>query len=175
MIISFFALLRSAELLGLTIKNISVDRIRKFLTIKIEKSKTDICGRGATVAVGCLCETDSASSICPFHRMCEWLEKRVNFPQNDESVFPIRKDKYYSELKRRLMSVLPPELHTRCTSHSMRRSGAMAMITSGISLERVAELGRWSGTETLASCYLRGSSTVQTAQAELASWVVRLL
>ena len=77
-------------------------------------------------------------------------------------------------MSERLRRLLPLNMHDRCSSHSMRRSGAMAMVNSGISLEKVSELGRWSGTETLVKNYLRDSTRLETEQAGFASvcWVL---
>ncbi len=46
----------------------------------------------------------------------------------------------------------------------------MAMVNGGISLEKVSELGRWSGTETLVKNYLRDSTRLEREQAGFAGF-----
>jgi hypothetical protein len=179
MMLSFYALLRSAELLALETSDVTDNSTGnvKFLSLRIRRSKTDVYAKGATIAVGCVCESEGADvqRLCPYHRLKKWLVVRQLWKLGTGvRLFNMSKEVYGARVRSRLESVLPKELHNRCTSHSMRRSGAMSMINSGVSFERVSELGRWSGTETLVKNYLRDSSNVLKEQSQVAlkCWLV---
>ncbi len=148
---------------------------QKYLVLNITKSKTD---GGAKISVECTCPEPAVGRDregCPYHRVHTLWSKRSRLG-GDAMLFSSNKKEYQSEIATRLKSLLPSDLQHRCSSHSMRRSGAMAMINGGVSLARVSELGRWTGTETLVKNYLRGSSKIELEQAKVARvcWVEEL-
>jgi hypothetical protein len=73
MLLSFYALLRSAEVVQLRCKDItdstSTGDVQSFLVVNVAKSKTDIYSRGAKVAVGCVCSDHRVRNAPQYFRV----------------------------------------------------------------------------------------------------------
>ncbi|KAF4741222.1 hypothetical protein FOZ62_005894, partial [Perkinsus olseni] len=161
------ALLRLKEVVALRNEDLTFNESDRSLHIHIRQSKTDQSGTGETVVVGCVngleSSTSCASPFCIYHRL--WVKKQ----QEEESSSDTSKlfETSYTQLSKDIKflveavmagSEVGQEEVGRKTSHSMRRTGVFLMSQAGISLEAIAEYGRWSDTSTVANHYMRDHS-----------------
>eukprot|EP00971_Amphidinium_carterae_P331729 6465494-Amphidinium_carterae.1 len=131
-------LLREAEVAALDFEDISVEgSIAKLL---IRGSKTDIAQEGVYRARACC-------GLPRCHRFCPWaaVVQLLRVTRLGQPLFPTRSG--YRLSKRAMVDgwrSLLVEGAPVLTGHSARRSGAMALLRRGYSLDAIKFLGRWS-------------------------------
>ena len=137
-------MLREIELSELKREDFSFDEMKKKVTLKLKKSKTDTEARGVCRVLQCTC-TSACTWECPYEATwrftsgggkptkTEWIDDGYIMVSNDGKkarkcdVVAAWKDLYGKEV----------------TGHSPRRTGALQYIRSGWTISQVAFLGRW--------------------------------
>ncbi|KAF4652011.1 hypothetical protein FOL47_011306, partial [Perkinsus chesapeaki] len=159
-------LLRLKEVVALRFDDIEFSDTSSSLRIRIRQFKTDQSGSGDSVVVGCVTDLHSSKAcvdpLCVYHRLLQllWVEKL------DQSVGSSLFGLTYSQLSQDIKFLVETAMDNnevddevgRKTSHSMRRTGVYLLSQAGISLEAIAEYGRWRDVNTVANHYMRGHS-----------------
>ena len=130
-------MLRCAEVAAVRWSHVSVDKAKKFVTLRIPISKTDQTGWGVRRTLGC-CGLRRCVWTCAWKVWSELLKRSTS---KSEFVFLERFES--SKSTRKMTMAWQSKLKAGVTGHSARRSGAMMYVRAGLPLQEVAFLGRW--------------------------------
>jgi integrase len=162
--IGFYGGLRSAELVPLEFKNVTVEDVG--LKVHIDRAKTDQAGRGDYVYV--LRET-SGGLPCPvamYERYCACFEQPTGrlfrqFRWGKYSEQPIGKSALSKIIKEAAASL---GLKGKFTPHSLRSGMATSMAESGANEVELQKHGRWESAKVAVS-YVRNTDSLKVAAA----------
>ena len=132
-------ILRCAEVAAVRWSHVSVDEVKKHITLKIPISKMDQSGWGVRRTLGC-CGLKRCSWTCAWK---VWTEVAFRATSKSEHVFL---EKYEGVKSTRSMTTAwKSKLGQGVSGHSARRSGAMMYVRAGLPLQEVAFLSchRW--------------------------------
>ena len=138
-VLGFFYLLRISELGNLKWEDISIDTKegKRFLTIKIKQSKTDVFRDGI---IRSLVEVDSV--LCPVKTFMEWKEMAYDSNNPQGNVFGINLRVRVSAIMK-TAALANGVFDKRIDTHSLRAGGATALYTQGVPLDVIQRWGRW--------------------------------
>ncbi|KAF4652354.1 hypothetical protein FOL47_011140 [Perkinsus chesapeaki] len=153
------ALLRISELQRVQVQDIVFTSTG--IHLRIPRSKTDQCASGRVVPLVCLSSSFSSSkrctsNLCVPHALKHWLDSSPDLSASSNLFTKEQSNSFPMSLSDALFDLLGNR--PRCTTHCMRRSGALIAFRRGMPLEEIALLGRWSGTQTLVDNYLRDAT-----------------
>jgi integrase len=134
----------------------SINNVRtiELLLIRSKTNQFGICNEA--VAFECVCN----SGICAFHRLLEYINNCRSQTDRDDPLFVFTSGDILAVRDvNRLINKVCVELNLdkrHYSSHSMRSGGATALYLSGVPLDLIQKLGRWSPTgTTLQKRYLK--------------------
>eukprot|EP00438_Fugacium_kawagutii_P032791 Skav211928 [mRNA] locus=scaffold1086:172527:174512:+ [translate_table: standard] len=134
-------MLREVELSKVQWKHVTADSLRKTVRLFLPHSKMDQQGLGVSRTLQCCGET-------PCWIGCAWWlwSQLNNFNRGRRAgdppwMFPNRQGKQATKLE--MVSSWKLATGSHVTGHSARRSGAMAYVRKGMSIQELAYLGRW--------------------------------
>jgi site-specific recombinase XerD len=144
---AYSAMCRRSELIALNIEDINYSKDNS-MKIKLSRSKTDQDGLGRWLHLS----KEAQSAIE------DWLERSAILRgklfrginkgnQLSESLNSSQINRIYKKLARKAQ--INPEIIKNISGHSMRVGAAQDLLTSGTSLAKIMQQGRWSKTDTV--------------------------
>ena len=156
-VLGCYFMLREAEASLLLLANVSFDRRRMWVTIKLPSSKTDPAAASVDRSWGCLCKSRGPQS-CPYHLANDHARTlHMTFSHSHdmqclpffptESGTTVEKTKVvesFEMLHERLGLPLVDENGSRLLGgHSMRLAGSRMLASSGLHLYQIELMARW--------------------------------
>jgi hypothetical protein len=159
MIRAWFALLRTADWANTKAIKAKDLRGREFVSLRIERGKSDQWGHGFVTEMECCCAIASTSraggfEICPVH-CCRSEEDWIHIAKLPQEV----RTALFREVVIRALGKVGRELIRQ--SHQLyllRIGGAMSMCDAGSSIVDIQTAGRWAGSE-VATLYCKDAAS----------------
>ena len=158
-------LLRVSELVALKFADIKFHKHHASITVR--RSKTDQGGKGVTLLTGCVSEPGCKVSHCPFHRLRDFAEGR----NPSALLFSTSKSEAQKAIKDLIMRTSTAATG-RMSSHSLRRTGVVLLLENGVTVTKIAELGRWASTSMVENVYSRDNHTKDAFQVSAAKMML---
>ena len=163
-ILAFSGFLRSSELCAIRSKDVQFNE--GFITINIEKSKTDQLREGRSVVIA-----ESCSDTCPRTLLKLYMQKAQIADNSDEYLFrpisssgnrkrlvsvnkPVSYSTYRQSFKKSFADIVPDI--SKFSTHSARSGGATLAASSGVSERNLQRHGRWASA-TAKNIYVKDS------------------
>lgn len=133
-------MLREIELREVRIKDVSLGRQQKRVTLMIRKSKMDQAARGVRRTLACICQSGNCNMSCPWALALVVLGRRDSARREDHLFATVAGGKATKDAMTKAWQTL---LCEEIKGHSPRRTGAMHYVRMGMAIQDLAYLGRW--------------------------------
>ena len=133
-------MLREIELREVRIKDVTLGRQQKRVTLMIRKSKMDQAAKGVRRTLACICQSGNCTMACPWALALVVLGRRDSARREDHLFATVMGSKATKDAMTKAWQTL---LCEEIKGHSPRRTGAMHYVRMGMAIQDLAYLGRW--------------------------------